>query len=126
MLYILPLRNTVQHELKIYLDTERPIWELGFINTLIVGKAASTSISCMTLITGYISSSTQRRSGILIELHILLQKAKLYLLGGLGILTNMMVEFILLYNFSFCRKAFSTIVSGSAYLRNRERGTIRK
>lgn len=40
-----------QHELKIYLDTERPIWELDFINALIVGKAASTSISCMTLIT---------------------------------------------------------------------------
>jgi len=114
MLYILPLRNKLQHELKIYLDTGRPIWELDFINTLIVGKAASTSIRCMTLITGCISSSTQRRSGILIKLHILFQKAKLYLLGGLGILKNMMVEFILLQ--FFCRTAFFTTVPGSVHL----------
>lgn len=51
MLCGLPLRNTLQYELEIYFDTRRPIWELDFINVLIVGNATSTSISRMTSIT---------------------------------------------------------------------------
>lgn len=70
---------------------------------------------------GYISSSTQRRSGVLIKLHILFRRAKRYLLG-VGILKkNMTVQLIFLYCFSG-EKYFLTTMLGSIHLWNRERG----
>lgn len=53
---------------------------------------------------GYISSSTQRRSGVLIKLHILFQRAKRYLLGvGLFKKHDSSARFALLF---FWRKIF--------------------
>lgn len=105
MLYILPLRNTLQHELKIYLDTRRPIWELDFINALIVGKATSASISCMTTITESQATLTpQRRSGVLMNYTFYFKKPST-LLRGLAFLKNQDIWAHLAFLF-FCRKTF--------------------